>query len=776
MKLNFRKISALASSALMLGMTAGIAAAANYPAPFVVGGSPNVAIVYGKGAAFSDQTAGSSIAESLSGFASGISVEGGESFMLDKASNHFNFADELDDVFTSLDGDEMTFLADGSYDDEDVDVDYEQSITPSNKALTLFADTDYANDAPTIGFHWTNGQTILSYTIDFDDDVNYTEMVDTSMPLMGKEYYVLAASATQIDVLDTAETNTLGVGESATIGGRSVTLAYVDATHAKFTVDGQNTGNLVENDEFKLRDDSYIVVTDISYQDYAGGIQSAEFAIGSGKIELISGEEAELNNEDIDGLEVTITDGSTGMDSLTLTWKSDRDTFLTEANSISMPTLGTISLAFGGMNFPSSPETISVENGDTLTLNMGNYDLPVMWFQDGVDVADQLLGEEDNLLKLEADDYTYTELGYSDLDTPWWTGVLLNDSTTTNVSNSVTTEGLNVSEDERFLVTRIDDDLTDVETLYYEVATIDIDDADTWTVELDDLIGSNDLTFTDSVGDTDDSGDVTVTIVGFSADNSSAVLEFSASGTITYNKVVSEKGLVVTIPTNLPTASTNGTGGTLTFREPDKDGEGGVNLGREFTATITNTSNDKFHVSNHNLTAYDEEESDDHFIGYVPSDLASKFTFDTSADENDFSIEFYGTEVTADVRVVAGGTISATGGVLGDVLVTDAEVSSVSSKNLVVVGGSCINSAAAALVGGKYCGSAWTTATEVGAGKFLIKGYSSSSITSRMALLVAGYEAGDTTNAATWLRTNGAVDTSKTYIGTSGTSATLQVS
>jgi hypothetical protein len=44
------------------------------------------------------------------------------------------------------------------------------------------------------------------------------------------------------------------------------------------------------------------------------------------------------------------------------------------------------------------------------------------------------------------------------------------------------------------------------------------------------------------------------------------------------------------------------------------------------------------------------------------------------------------------------------------------------------------------------------------------------------ALLVAGYEAADTTNAGTYLRTN-TVDTSigKKYIGTSATSATLQV-
>lgn len=126
----------------------------------------------------------------------------------------------------------------------------------------------------------------------------------------------------------------------------------------------------------------------------------------------------------------------------------------------------------------------------------------------------------------------------------------------------------------------------------------------------------------------------------------------------------------------------------------------------------------------------------------------------------------------------AGSEVSSSGGTsggstqLGNVLVKDSEVSSVNTKNLIVVGGSCINSAAAALVGGAKCGPDWTSATGVGTGEFLIKGYASSSLTSGTALLVAGYEAADTVNAATYLTTQ-TVDTSKAYKGTTSTSATL---
>ncbi len=134
--------------------------------------------------------------------------------------------------------------------------------------------------------------------------------------------------------------------------------------------------------------------------------------------------------------------------------------------------------------------------------------------------------------------------------------------------------------------------------------------------------------------------------------------------------------------------------------------------------------------------------------------------------------------VGEDTSVVTAGTAGTAGTStpLGEVIVTDREVSSVGSRNLIVVGGSCINSAAATLVGGAFCGADWTEATGVGSGQFLIKSYSApSGLTTKLALLVAGYNAADTVNAAKYLRNVANVDTMKEYKGTSSTSATLVV-
>ncbi|MFH1325675.1 MAG: hypothetical protein ABIH49_02820 [archaeon] len=111
---------------------------------------------------------------------------------------------------------------------------------------------------------------------------------------------------------------------------------------------------------------------------------------------------------------------------------------------------------------------------------------------------------------------------------------------------------------------------------------------------------------------------------------------------------------------------------------------------------------------------------------------------------------------------------------LGDVVVKDSEVASVSSKNLVVVGGSCINSVAATVLGGAYCGAGFTEQTGVGSGQFLIQSFADEYTTGKVALLVAGYDASDTVNAAKYLRTN-TVDTADgmKYKGTSSTSAEL---
>jgi hypothetical protein len=126
--------------------------------------------------------------------------------------------------------------------------------------------------------------------------------------------------------------------------------------------------------------------------------------------------------------------------------------------------------------------------------------------------------------------------------------------------------------------------------------------------------------------------------------------------------------------------------------------------------------------------------------------------------------------VYARVSVVAGGEAS-TSTDAGVMTVMDNAVATVAGKNLIVVGGSAINSVAAELLGGAYSEAAFTSATGVAAGEFLIQSFSRSGKT---ALLVAGYNAPDTEKAVTYLLNNDVDTTVGTKMkGTSATEATV---
>ena len=742
----------------MAGLTLGTAMAANYPEPFVSGSTANAAIVYGTGSGVSDLdlVAANAIQGNLGADlpATGtISFSGGETFDLIKSSDSFNFGDTLDSVYTSLDDDEMeVFLQDGTYNDGSIDEEYDQKITFGTKELTLFTDIDYNDKEPTLGFEYASGNLVLSYEIEYDTAITMTDMNDTKMPLMGKEYYVLTASAGEINLLDTADTYTLAKDESVTIGGKVVTVTYISSTATegvKFDVDGVSTDKIPENEYEELEDESYLVVTEVLYDAKEAGISKVEFAVGAGKIDLVNGSEVEINDEDVDGLEVTLTEDPTGsLDKITLIWDAYDKEFLTESSAFTMPGFETIKLAFGGLDFPSDPEVISIDGSATLTLSMGgNFDIDLMW-RNATDY--QTFGAQDYELVVNT----------SKITNATWTSPNLN---LTNASGNLT-GGLDLGLRDRIIITRIDDDLGETEQYYWEVDKIE-NKSNVIDVRLDDVMvdGTSDIQFTDIEEET--KGDIILNLVAINSTGADAriYLNFTAAGgNVTYDKVVSESGLIFSLPASAAEDS------FINVTEADRDGD--LNKGAQFSLTVGNNSDNDLYIKTNNLTEV-ETLSDDAYLGYVESDLATKVEHDKGPDAYDIVITYWGEEVTAKVTVASSDAEAVSEGVASVMVVKDTEVSSVATKNLIVVGGSCINSAAATLVGSGYCGDAWTTATGVGTGQFLIKSYATSDLTSGIALLVAGYGKDDTTHAATYLRTK-LVDTSKSYISTSSTTVT----
>ena len=215
MKNIFKKISAIAASALMVGMTMGVAAAANYPAPFVVGGSANVAIVYGTGAGYnpSDLVQGSYVQSNLQGFMSGsggTTVIGGNSWEVGTTSDKLELGESIRDIDKYIGSGEFGLLVNGE---------------------------------------------------------------DKEITFLGKTYTIVTAdngsSGVELTLMSGALGGTVSNTVPMTIDGYSVSVLVSSASAAEFTINGETTSKMAKGDMEKLSDGNYLAVTDITYQGFA---------------------------------------------------------------------------------------------------------------------------------------------------------------------------------------------------------------------------------------------------------------------------------------------------------------------------------------------------------------------------------------------------------------------------------------------------------------------------------------------------------------------------
>lgn len=749
MKLNFKKIGAVTAGLLMSSMTLGLASAASFPAPFVENGAANVAIVYGTSAGVSslDAVQAGNIQSALATYvkSTGATIEG-ESYKMEKTSTKFNLGDSIADVIsTSIDDDELpTLLADGVYlDDDNDEFDYTQKIDLANLTLNMWEDNDYKADEPTVGIRINNGANVLNYTLDFTDEPEWADLTTTDLPIMGKNYYVLSNSSTvgeSLTLLDTATSTVLSEGDTTTVSGKSVSIEFIGSTDVKFNVDGQVTTSLSEGQTYKLKDGSYLGVKDILYSSKDTGVSKVEFSIGSGKLLLTDGSDVQLNEETVSDLGVVITHSSTKLQSIKLTWDAEDNLFVTEDSTISMPGFGNVMLSYTGLTY-SVEESIKVEaDGDnsivlkSFPLKDSTEDINIL-AQDSATagVNYTMIGKDsDNLLSTSST----TQLTYDGGEDDWFVVSYADTSEAESYLMRATNFKNESGTQKATFQYRKDGAWSDVKT--------DAEEADPISV-----------------------GNVELTVHSLDKDTKVAVVN-STTG-VNFNTLYSKQGLKVNLPTSLANASTY----TLVVEEEDKNeniGSGkdiNITLGEDasYKASVTGVAGDV-------EGTFSEIDDSDIYRNFVYSELATEMMWDKSADQYKVELIYHGDEVTAGVYVASSDATVSGVNALGDVIVKDTEVDSVKTKNLIIVGGSCINSAAAKVLGGAYCGEAFTTATGVKAGEFLIKGVQDAYTTGKLALVVAGYEAADTVNAATYL-TKKDVDTSKSYKGTTATNAEL---
>jgi hypothetical protein len=829
MKFNFKKVTALAASGLMIFMTAGFAAAANYPAPFVVGSTGDVAVVYGTGAGVStlDLVESGNIQTNLQSHMSGTTsgttttASGGDSVLLERSSDKLNLGNSASTVFvTSIDSDDMaTLLADGTYtDDDNTDYDYTQKIVlGSNLGIELFQDSDYDNliDAagktPTIGIQLSDNEHVINYTLDFTTHPAYnaSAMETTDLVLLGKTYYVLdvigmgdgSSSVNKTTLLDSAASGIVTDGETMTIAGKSVGIEYISNTQVKLVVDGTTTNTLTNGGTSKLADGTYVGIKEILYDAKDAGISKVEVSIGTGKLELSNGAEIELNDVTIQEIKsFMVQDASYKLDKIVLQWTTDDEEFITPASDLLMPGFEAVKFTMADFVFPGAEvSSIEASGNDVIELKTvledGTVTIPILWANASGNIEGVGKDSSNRLV-----------------------------TSVTPIGTNARVLFFNQTAGDKYIVASWNSS-TEAESYYLKVEMITEDSVNKvrFTNQITDSVkkvtNASDATF----------GSVSLTVNNVTRDGTKKWANISINTAGRFNELYTDGDMKVFLPyfiTGGPTATlpegalnysgnvTTGTpygvatvapfvkqghyNGTIQkttghgwvdyyqyFDEENKDST--LAAGNAFNVTIaeSGTSN-KIHVSaigvNTGADSGNEELDSDNFVNYVTSDLATKTFYKTGGDQDSVDITYAGDQAYAELFIAAPDTIVTSGTVtsgttqLGNVLWKDSEVSSVSSKNLIVIGGSCINSVAANLVGGAYCGSAWTESTSIGSGQFLIQSFGDAYTTGKIALLVAGYDASDTSKAVAYL-SNVGVDTTagNKYTGSTATSATLIV-
>jgi hypothetical protein len=873
MKFNFKKISAIAASMLVTGMTVGVAAASNYPAPFVQGGVANVAIVYGTGSGVSalDLVQAGNIQSNLQA-SMGASSSGtyasttGETVELFSGGTKIYINDSLNTVKNVLTKSDLpTVLADEDF-SGNVDASITQQITLGSYPKVIYGKQPTNEDDPAYSLQLSTSTTnyIYNASATFSKAVNFThaDSQGQSLTLFGQKFTVSAdTDATKLVLLQSAEKISLDSdsvpSQEVTIAGETYTVELVSASDTSATIKVTDSAGNSESKEINEADSKKVngVTIAVTTADETNLKLSASIVAGSEKVTLTPGSEVTMGEDDsvIDGTKVAITGGigaATKIAVAVAAEESDKDA-IKAGESFTDPVFESFKLEFAGLNIgedSTAREMIEVSpNGDDqmdvkFTDHRGN-EKTVTWAKnlstlelqyddnyhnitvlEGQNITYQdyvVVGNEDEgyLLKLSSvknqttgysNDYAkFTDVFSGDVYETTWTDEGVGTLTVGGKSYDVTLSGVSAGASETFGVrlnypdsSGVDDAIIyptiqtskGAKVFFYEPLTIALGNWDGTSSDLDKLRfpdgdGYTDVNFAYTPGG------------GYSSNWSVTGDGVTGTGNLITNATV---GITSTIGVLVYNITGSGTANSTTIYLESADGTTELlapalvifeekDDNNNYQALIVKleygaTSDDGIGVADvertvwADNTAWEVTTPDDSKIAKEADLWGTIITTDNSdSDQASAEISYPDEQLyaqlymgEADSSVVAGtsGTTSSTP--LGEVLVMDSEVSSVSSKNLIIVGGSCINSAAATVLGGAYCGAAFTTATGVGSGQFLIQGFEGKYTAGKLALVVAGYEAADTVNAATYLRTK-TVDTSKKYVGTSATSAEMVV-
>ncbi len=335
-KKTIRKIAALSTGALMLGTTLSGAIAAdlaNYPSQFIKDGKFAGVLVVGDKAAAEDVIGVSDIAVSLQFAATKpaevagaeVAVEG-DAWKVGTSTKILEMSETVDsgtnietirNITTYIDDTELDALASGTVSNGKGDAPYNQYLyllgpgAGVNTGYVTYAEDDQDITADFLYFKSGHeiGRYLFEFTTSLESDVDdsagsatttgdyLTDFEDVDIPFFGKTYSIVQArrnsaknAQIKLVLMGGAVKDTLNEGSTKTytLDGKDyeVTLSFVDKDSAKFTINGESSRDMLDGETYKLSDGTVIGVSEILYQDYAGGVHNSEFFLGAQKMEL----------------------------------------------------------------------------------------------------------------------------------------------------------------------------------------------------------------------------------------------------------------------------------------------------------------------------------------------------------------------------------------------------------------------------------------------------------------------------------------------------------
>ncbi len=329
-----KRLFAVGTGVAMLGATAMGALAADlkdYPGMFVTDGKFNGLLVVGEKAAPIDNLAMTDIAANMKYKKVAVvdtkkTVVSGDAWMVGTASKKLEMAntnassqrgETLYMMEQFIGKDELKALSDGTYSTTGSSSAYTQYLyfdikNNAQNEIVVFAEDD--KDVTADFFYVKSGLHLGEYVLEFSSSPESTiqdtagatcstgtvldDYENTKINMMGREYTIVLARRPQSDptqsikltMMGGASSGSLLEGESTSVsvGDKKfdVALSYVDTTYAKFTVNGEQTDKLQVGDTYKLSDGNEVGVSELLYQNYAGGVHSTSFFVGASKLEL----------------------------------------------------------------------------------------------------------------------------------------------------------------------------------------------------------------------------------------------------------------------------------------------------------------------------------------------------------------------------------------------------------------------------------------------------------------------------------------------------------